>query len=353
MGTDGPEQCIRVQPQMTTRRGIIAGGNWIVDHVKVIDRWPERDGLAYVLAETASNGGAPYNLLIDLARLGVAFPLAAVGRVGDDEDGRRILADCAEHGIDSTQLRTTREAPTSVTDVMTERATGRRTFFHQRGANALLAAEHFDFQRTQARIFHLGYLLLLDALDAPAPDGRPHAAELLARARTAGLLTSLDCVSENSRRCETVVMPVLPFVDVLFVNDFEAEQLTGRKLGRGGELDRAAVEAAVRQLLAGGVQRWVIVHFPEGACAGSRDGELCWQPSVRVPGDRIAGTAGAGDAFAAGVLTGLHEEWTLPRCLELGVSVAAASVHRATCSEAVRPIAECMELARSYGFRSL
>ena len=338
---------------MNARRGIIAGGNWIVDHVKVIDRWPERDGLAYILSETTSNGGAPYNLLIDLARLGVACPLAAVGLVGDDENGRRILSDCTAYGLDCTQLRTTRQAPTSVTDVMTERATGRRTFFHQLGANALLAAEHFDFAETTARIFHLGYLLLLDALDAPAPDGRPYAAGLLARARAAGLLTSLDCVSENSDRFETVVKPVLPLVDVLFVNDFEAEQLTGLKLGRSAALDRAAVEAAVRQLISCGVQRWVIVHFPEGACAGSADGGLCWQPSVLVPGDKIAGTAGAGDAFAAGVLAGLHEDWSLPRCLELGVSVAAASLRHATCSEAVRPLAECVELARGYGFRSL
>src|ERR1700722_10683119 len=120
------------------RSGILAGGNWIVDNVKLIDAWPPQDSLATILSESAANGGAPYNVLKDLARLGAAFPLAAVGLVGDDANGRSILADCRAHRIDTARLQSTRLAPTSYTDVMTTQATGRRTFFHLRGANALL-----------------------------------------------------------------------------------------------------------------------------------------------------------------------------------------------------------------------
>ena len=61
------------------RNGILAGGNWVLDHTKIIDFFPAQDALANVLAETSSNGGGPYNVLIDLARLGAPFPLAAVG----------------------------------------------------------------------------------------------------------------------------------------------------------------------------------------------------------------------------------------------------------------------------------
>ena len=63
------------------RTGILAGGNWIVDHVKMINTWPAQDSLATIEAESASNGGAPYNVLKDLARLGAPFPLSAVGLV--------------------------------------------------------------------------------------------------------------------------------------------------------------------------------------------------------------------------------------------------------------------------------
>ena len=335
------------------RNGIISGGNWIVDHVKLIESWPPQDALVSILSQSDGNGGSAYNLLKNLSRLGAAFPLEAVGLVGDDADGRAILADCAAHRIATTQLRFTRDAATSYTDVMTVAATGRRTFFHQRGANARLGPEHFDFSATRARYFHLGYLLLLDTLDAPGPDGRPAAAAVLARARAAGLITSADCVSEAGTRFRSHVAPVLPEVDVLFANDYEAEQLTGLTLGRGATLDRRAVEDAARALLALGVRTWAIVHFPEGVCACSAAGETVWQPAVRMPPAAIAGTAGAGDALASGILLGLHEAWPMARALELGVCAAAASLRSPTCSDAVASATECLALGRGHGLASL
>jgi len=336
---------------MNPRNGIIAGGNWIVDHVKVIDAWPPQDALATILGQSTGNGGAPYNVLKNLARLGATFPLEAIGLVGDDTDGRAILADCRAHDIATAQLRTEPAAATSYTDVMTERATGRRTFFHQRGANARLGSAHFDFSGTHAKIFHLGYILLLDALDAPDATGRPAAAAVLQAARAAGLRTSLDCVSENSDRFQTVVTPVLSAVDLFFANDFEAEKLTGIPLGRGDELNRTAVERAARQLIQLGVREWAFIHFPEGACACSADGDIAWQPGVRMPAADIKGTAGAGDAFAAGVLLGLHEDWPIARSQELGICAAATSLLHPTCSASVRPVAGCLELGRTLGFR--
>ncbi|MBI5690411.1 MAG: carbohydrate kinase family protein [Verrucomicrobia bacterium] len=335
---------------MSARRGILAGGNWLIDHVKLIDQWPPQDGLAHVLGRTAGNGGGPYNVLKDLAKLGAPFPLEAVGLLGDDGDGRAIRADVAAHRIDATQLHTTTAAATSSTDVMTVRATGRRTFFHDPGANALLAPEHFDFARARTRHFHLAYLLLLDALDAPGPDGRPRSLEVLRRARAAGLTTSVDCVSARPERYPEIVAPALAETDVLFANDFEAEQLTGLQLGRGPELRRDLVAEAARALVARGVRAWALVHFPEGVCACSAAGELLWQPAVRVPASEIVGTAGAGDALAAGVLLGWHEGWPMARALELGVCAAAASLRDGTCSNSVEPVDVCLALGRKHGF---
>src|SRR5271169_383140 len=146
------------------RSGILAAGNWIRDHVKTVDAWPEQDGLATIVGHCVGNGGVPYSVLKDLAKMGAPFPLAGIGLLGDDADGSAILADCKALGIDTAQLRTARGLSTSYTDVVTVRGTGRRTFFHHRGANALLGPEHIDFARARERIFYLGYLLLLDAL---------------------------------------------------------------------------------------------------------------------------------------------------------------------------------------------
>ena len=335
------------------RTGLLAGGNWIIDHVKLLDGWPPQDALANILSQSWGNGGSPYNILKDLSLLHAAFPLAAVGLVGDDSDGRRIISDCRAHKIDTTQLRLTADAPTSYSDVMTDTTTGRRTFFHQRGANALLSPAHFDFTTTRAKIFHLGYILLLDDLDRLDADGLPRANAVLRRARAAGLLTSLDCVSEASDRFHAVVKPVLPEADILFVNDYEAEQLTGLTLGRGTAINRALVEQAARTLLAVGVRRHVIIHFPEGACAASSDGSVIWQPSVRVPAALFAGAAGAGDAFASGCLLALHNDQPLAAALELGVCAAASSLLHPTCSESVLPAAEALSFGRTHGFHSL
>lgn len=333
------------------RRGIIAGGNWIIDHVKLIDTWPPQDALVTILSESSSNGGSPYNILKDLARLGATFPLEAIGLVGDDADGRTIIEDCRAHRIDTTQMQMTSQAATSYTDVMTVRGTGRRTFFHQRGANALLDVEHFDFAKTRAKIFHLGYLLLLDRLDAAGSEGNARAGEVLARARQAGLKTSIDVVSEDSDRFARVVLPVLSEVDYLFLNDFEAERLTGISLREGDRVSPAAIEQAARSLIDAGVREWVVLHFPEAVYARSRGGEDHWQPSVKVPANDIRGAAGAGDALAAGVLHGLHEEWSIAKSAELGVCAAAAALYHPTCSEGLRSIEECLALGRRLGFR--
>ena len=340
----------RMTAKSIPRRGILAGGNWIIDCVKLIDTWPPQDALATIIGQSWGNGGSPYNILKDLAKLGASFPLEAAGLVGDDASGRLISDDCRAHRIDTTQLHVTAVAPTSYTDVMTVKSTGRRTFFHYRGANALLAPEHFDFTRTRARLFHLGYALLLDALDAPSPDGAPRLAQVCRQARVAGLATSLDCVSDNSDRFRAIVAPVLPHVEVLFVNDYETEKLTGLSLRNDAALERRAIEQAARSLIRLGVYGWALIHFPEGACACSVSGDVVWQPSVDVPPAGIAGSAGAGDAFAAGVLYGIHENWPMARSLKLGVCAAAASLHHPTCSESVRPVEDCLALGEQFGF---
>lgn len=335
------------------RSGLLAGGNWIVDHVKIVDRWPPQDALANIQRQFSSNGGSPYNVLKNLARLGAAFPLQGVGLVGADDAGTFIQDDCARHGIDTAQLRVVAGEPTSYTDVMTEAATGRRTFFHCRGANAALGPEHFDFQRSSARLFHLGYLLLLDRLDAvDAATGRTAAADVLAAARRAGMKTSADVVSEHSDRFSRIVRPALPELDYLFVNEFELQQVTGLRVVHEGDIDRSAVERAAAELIRGGVREWVCVHFPAAVLACGAGGERVWQPTLRVPPEFIQGAAGAGDAFAAGVLCVLHDGGSMGDALKLGVCAAAASLAHPTCSEGVLGREQCLALAERFGFRS-
>ena len=336
---------------MPTRNGLLAGGNWIVDAVKIIDTWPQQDALANIHSTSKGTGGSPFNVLVDLAIMGVTFPLEAVGLVGDDDNGRWIIAECERHGIDTAALPHTSDAPTSYTDVMTVQASGRRTFFHARGANALLDAAHFDFTRTDAKIFHLGYLLLLDKLDQPSATHGTVAADVLARATDAGLKTSIDCVSEDSDRFARIVTPALKHVDTCIMNEFEAGRVTGRKVRNGETLDRAVLREAMEALLEAGVREQVVVHFPEGACALEHGGAWHEHGSVRLPAGYIKGAAGAGDAFTAGVLMGWHDGRPVDESLRAGVCAAAANLSAETCTGGLKPLAECLALGERFGFR--
>jgi sugar/nucleoside kinase (ribokinase family) len=333
------------------RSGILAGGNWIVDRTKIIDVYPAQDALANILQETSSNGGSPYNLLIDLARLQASFHLEAVGLVGEDEAGEFIRAHCRANGIDTRQLYSCKDASTSYTDVMTVQSTGRRTFFHHRGANAFLEASHFDFTQSHARIFHLGYLLLLDRLDQPDPEHGTIAAALLARAQSAGFKTSVDAVSEDSARFAQIIRPALRYCDYCLLNEFEAERTTGIQIVRNDAVDLHAARKAARELLKAGVREWVVIHFPAGAVAAGAKGNELVQGSIDLPQANIAGTVGAGDAFAAGVLLGLHEQAPMELALKYGVCAAATSLSDATCSLGVKPLPECVQYGEAFGFR--
>ena len=332
--------------------GILAGGNWIIDQVKLIDVYPKPEQLGNIQGQSQGTGGAPFNVLVDLARSGAPFPLFGAGLVGKDALGQEILRICRQYRIDTRHLRATDKARTSYTDVMTEKKDGRRTFFHARGANALWNGEDLNFRQPKPRIFHLGYLLLLDALDKPDAKYGTAAARLLARAQAEGVKTSVDVVSEESDRFSKIVNPALKHVDYCILNEIEAGNTTGFKIRlANGELDKAAVRHAAGALLQQGVRELVTIHFPEGAFARTRSGEDAWQSSLKLPADYIAGTAGAGDAFCAGMLLGLHEDWDLKRCLLTGVCIAAASLAHPTCTAAVGSLKSSLALAKKFGFR--
>ena len=333
------------------RSGIVCAGCWLVDRNKSIAHWPAEETLTQVLATREDGGGPAHNVAMDLARLGASFPIWAMGAVGDDAAGRRLRDACRERGVDASQLRTLDGVPTSFTDVMTVEATGKRTFFHLQGANALLQPDHFDFARAPARLLHLGAPGVHRGLDGPS-GGDPNGwVTVLRRAREAGLATNLEMVSGPPAEMRALVEPCLPHLDSLIVNDYEAAALTGLDVVTGeGTSARAAREAA-RAILARGVRDRVIVHFPAGCVAVTAGGAVVEHPSLLVPADFIRGANGAGDAFVAGVPYGLHEAWRLDDCLVLGLCAAAAALGALSTTGSVGTVAECLALAERWGWR--
>ena len=80
-----------------SRNGILAGGNWIVDHVKLINTWPPQDALASILTQSDGNGGSAYNLLKNLSRLGACAAAASL-RSPTCSDSVESAAACLDLG---------------------------------------------------------------------------------------------------------------------------------------------------------------------------------------------------------------------------------------------------------------
>ena len=214
------------------RRGIISAGTWLVDNVKIIGQYPARGNLTTITRVETGLGGCSHNVLADLAGLGLgaALPLYAGGCIGRDAFGSYIEREIERLGIDAGNMLPLADAATSYTDVMSEYDGGSRTFFHFRGANARLSAEHILQMESPARIFHLGYLLLLDELDKPDPQHGVVAARVLKELQAKGYETSVDVVSEEGGRFRSIVEPCLPHIDYFIVNEIEAGAVCGTQL---------------------------------------------------------------------------------------------------------------------------
>jgi sugar/nucleoside kinase (ribokinase family) len=336
-------------PPLSQRTGIASGGNWIVDRIKLIDRFPGRGLLANILSESRGTGGAPPNVLMDLALLGASFPLTGFGVVGRDADGILLMDACRQLSIDVSSLQILNYVATSYTDVMTEAATGDRSFYHNRGANALFTPELVPVPQLTCRIFHLGYLLLLDAMDQPDPETGTVAAGLLRALQAAGIKTSLDVVSEDSDRFRTLVPPALRHVDYLILNEIEVGRIVGLVVRRpDGTLDAAALVEAVDRIYSFGPMELVAVHMAEGIYLQTRAGRRWSRGSRCLPPGYIRSAVGAGDAFCAGMLYGLHEGWPIERAGELGIATATASLADSTATGGVGSYDEVLALAARF-----
>ncbi len=325
------------------RRGIISVGNWICDIVKFVDTYPERGTLTTIRHTQTGFGGCSHNVLLDLAALQTEFPLYAGGCVGLDSLGDDILKELAEAGIDSSAMQRV-EAPTSYTDVMSEiGGSTTRTFFHHRGANAHLSPQLIDAIECNAKIFHLGYLLLLDQLDAADEEYGVVAARVLHSLQQRGYKTSVDMVSEVSERVRKVVLPALKYTDYLIINEVEAGVCCERTLRSAeGEILLDQVAEAARELMNYGVGEVCLIHFPEGGYILTHKGHSLYCPTIPVAHEEIVSTVGAGDAFCAGALYAIHEGFAPTEIVEFANASARFNLFGATSTSAAPSLEQIM-----------
>jgi sugar/nucleoside kinase (ribokinase family) len=328
------------------RNGIVLAGSVILDIVNIIDHWPAEEQVAFIHETAYGAGGPPHNAAAGLVKLGAPFPVTLRGAVGDDAYGEILLASAQSYGLDTSQMKKLRGIVTSHTYVMSSASTGRRTFFHQPGVSAELDTSDLLPGESTAKLFYLGSPGVARKLDQT--DGWRGA---LKEASAVGMKTCLELVPIEAEIIKRLVPPCLPHCDYLVVNDHEAQALTGMKIATADKLNWDMALKAAHALIAMGVRELVAIHHPDGAIALTRTSEIAMRGSVHVPQHEIKGTVGAGDAFYAGMLFGIHEGWKLEKCLDLANAAAATSLHSPTTSASIRPWAECLAYAEKHGLR--
>ena len=337
---------------MATRRGILTAGSWCVDNNKSLAVWPSEDTMSTITALDRQGGGSGCNMALDLKKLDPAFPVETMGIVGADDDGRFLLGLCDEAGINRQRLKAMDGGMTAFTDCFNALESGKRTHLYFPGVADALCPDDFDFSTTTAKLLHLGLPGAHKTMDGPWGSDSTGWATVLRAAQQAGLKTNLEMVSTTREKVRMFGRSCLPYLDLLIVNDYEIGAVADVETRSGNETKIDCIIEALRKALDMGPVSLAAVHFPEGAIAITRDGNVFSVGSVNMPLSEIAGVNGAGDAFAAGLLYFWHEGKPVEDALRLGHATAAASMRAVSTSASVVGADEALALAKAWGFRA-
>lgn len=257
-------------------------------------------------------GGAESNVSIGLARLG--HQVRWLSALGNDVFGREILLRLRGEGVDVSAVKLDDTAKTGVM-FQSRRpwAEPEVLYYRSNSAFSQLPADSFpETQLTSARILLLGgiapalgdgpYQLTLRLLEAARRQGIPIWFDVNYR----GTLWSREAARER-------LLPIASQADVLLAGKEEAHLL----LGESADQNTETLAKALRHL---GPSEAVLKLGTEGSLWTRPEGTYRGE-ALRL--ERIASPIGAGDAFAAGLLSGILDGLPPQDALRRAHAVAA------------------------------
>ncbi len=239
-----------------------------------------------------ATGGSAGNTMLALANLGVTPGF--IGAVGNDATGEFFTTNCAERGITPYLTQLPQQSGIAYTFISPD---GERTFATYLGAAAAMGPECLTAAMLEGYdyLYVEGYLVQNHALIL-------RAVEL---AREMGLKVCLDLASYNivAGDHEFFTHLVTEYVDIVFANEEEARAFAATDPTTALSHLHSLCEVAVVKL----------------GAAGStimRGNEKAFAPAMEV--NKVIDTTAAGDFYAAGVMYGLMNDYTLPQCAKIG-----------------------------------
>lgn len=262
------------------------------DHLAILPFIP-MDTKVKMVSHAIMGGGPAANSTAGAAALGLSAAFA--GTVGDDADGRMILADFARQNVDTSMVRVRTGATSAIAYLWIDEKTGARSCAWTREGLDELAADEIDAEAVAAaKVLHL---------DGHNAVGAIAAAKV---AREAGVLVNYDAGTHRDGMHE-----LLELADLLICSEEFILKLTGL----------ADAEEAVRQVWA--------KYRPKvcGATMGAR-GSMCFDgrdfvrcPAFRV--EKVVDTTGCGDLFHTGFAVRWLETHDLMECQRFAAAVSA------------------------------
>jgi 2-dehydro-3-deoxygluconokinase len=287
-----------------TRPDVVTAGE-----VMMALRWSESMVLGRPAQTTVA--GAESNVAICLARLG--HSASFVGRVGDDQPGELVLRTLRAEGVLTRYV--TRDAGAGTGLVMFDRpVAGSVQVTYRRNDSAgsrLTVDDVLPALEPSPRILHVtGISLAIGPSSAEAIRKAAHAC------RAAGVIVSLDVNHRatlwSSEVAESELGTLTGLVDIAMGSPDELALLAN--LPAGAEVAERLMEAGIREV--------VTKLGPDGSSVYTAEGAF-HQPALTVP---EIDPVGAGDAFAAGYLSGYLDGLDPASRLRRGNLLGAAAV---------------------------
>lgn len=266
---------------------VITCGEMLIDFVSTVSGVTLVEAPAFEKAP----GGAPANVAVGLARLGVSTGF--VGKLGDDDFGRYLQSVLEGNGVDTSRLQFTSEARTALAFVSLREDGEREFVFYRHPSADMLYAPHEVHVPyiARARVFHFGSITLGAE---PGASATLHAAHV---ARENGLFVSYDPnlrlnLWPSAEAAREGMLRGWEYANLIKISEEEAEFLSGTD----------DLERAVQDLWHGNLRLLAVTRGEQGATFFA-PGKSGYEPGFPV---RAVDTTGAGDAFLAGLLYSLY-----------------------------------------------
>ena len=258
---------------------VVGIGGATVDHLNVVDHFPERDEKVVPIYSSIQGGGQSANTIACLARLGAKT--AMLGTVGDGAIGQYAIDTLNEEGVDTSCMIVQKGHAPALSSIIVEKDKGTRTIIADRGGleDFVICDEMYEIIKN-SKIVHS---------DAHFPKENM---QLLKFARENGVKVCVDAEPHTPNAKEFVnyadyLLVSRRFVEELFYHDYEK---------------------ALKEFIKRGAYVAVITLGKYGAIGMQKGDNECLSVPA-YPVDNVVDTTGAGDVFHGAFLYGLLQGW--------------------------------------------